>query len=271
MVANAPRPIPATADTTAARLEIAHRHAALPPVDGLDDGQIVALHTEFRDVAEALSGRTVDSRQRATVYYSIYEDSAGNFMFPMIASHGSMWGIKHTLRIQGFLDRFGFLLGKARLQRWTTALDAVRDVNRRVFVEIHSTFYFTRFYGRHPAAAQVVKPDVLALYNRIHAAIDEGVLLPYAERRQIYYDVFRHEQNDIVDPGVNDAARACQNPFMVSMLRVVRPRFAYFPKGERLRFTDFTSVDQRNREGLRALDFGEQVGAARVLEALGEY
>jgi hypothetical protein len=36
-------------------------------------------------------------------------------------------------------------------------------------------------------------------------------------------------------------------------------------------FTDFTDVEQRNAQGLRAMDFAEQVGDARVLEALSEY
>jgi hypothetical protein len=58
---------------------------------------------------------------------------------------------------------------------------------------------------------------------------------------------------------------------LVSVFKRVRPRFAYFPKGERLVFTDFTSVDQRNREGLRAMDFAELVGAPRVLEAMADY
>ena len=58
---------------------------------------------------------------------------------------------------------------------------------------------------------------------------------------------------------------------MVSVFKRVRPRFKYFPPGESLMFTDFTDVAQRNREGLRAMDFGEQVGAARVLAALAEY
>ena len=68
-----------------------------------------------------------------------------------------------------------------------------------------------------------------------------------------------------------DAAAACGSPWLVKVLRFVRPRFAYFPKGESLRFTDFTSVDQRNREGLRALAFAEQVGAQRVYDAMAEY
>ena len=51
----------------------------------------------------------------------------------------------------------------------------------------------------------------------------------------------------------------------------VSPRFAYFPRRERLWFSDFTSVDQRNREGMRACEFAEEVGPDRVLQALGEY
>ena len=95
--------------------------------------------------------------------------------------------------------------------------------------------------------------------------------LSRAARRHVYYEVFVHEQHDIVHPGVTTAASDTKSPLLVEALKRVRPRFAYFPPGESLRFTDFTSLIQRNREGLRALEFAEQVGAERVREAMREY
>ena len=240
----------------------AHRTAPVP------FEQLRADHEAMVAEATAVAGGTRDSRRRGEAYYALFEASGGNFMFPLVAAHGSLWGVRHTLRIEGLLRPFAFL---PFVRRWLAAFDAVRDVNRRVFIEIHSTFWFTKRHGHHPRAGEIVKPEVLALYNRIHAAIDRGERLPLEERRAIYYEVFVHEQHDIVDPEILDAAEACGTPLLVRLLRHVRPRFAYFPPGERLRFTDFTSVDQRNREGLRALAFAEQVGPERVREAMGEY
>lgn len=261
---------PTLSDTRAA-MERSQAHwdapEAHPAVTEL--AELHAAHARFVAHAMHLAGTTRDATRRAVVYYSVFEDSGGNFMFPMIASHGSLWGVRHTLRLErvlGTLERFS----RSRVRQWLDALDAVRDINRRVFVEIYSTFYFTRFYGEHPLADQVIKPEVLALYNRSHAAWREGRLLPYEERRAVYYDVFVHEQHDIVDPGIQQAAAACPG-WLVSVFQRVSPRFAYFPRAERLFFTDFTSVDQRNREGLRALDFAEEVGPARVLEAMADY
>jgi hypothetical protein len=260
---------PSMSDIRAQRDDARARWATHPGSASLQ--QLQAAHASIASVAVEISGSTLDARKRAIVYYALYEESGGNFMFPLVASHGSLWGVTHTSRIDRQLRRALPLSRHGRIDRWLAALDDVRDVNRRVFREIYTTFWFTRAYGHHPAAATLVKPEVLALYNRAHAAVAEHRLLPYEARRSIYYDVFVHEQNDIVDPGIQAAAEACGTPGLVRVLKHVRPRFAYFPRGERLYFTDFTDVEQRNREGLRACDFAEEVGAARVLEAMAAY
>lgn len=221
--------------------------------------------------AEEASGSTRSKHERARTYFQIYTDSAGNFMFPLVATHGSLWGVTHTERLEAWLRRTALPLSRhGRVQGWIDALDAVRDINRRVFVEIYTTFYWTREHGRHPDAGQFVDPDLLEVYNRVHDAIERDEPLSLEARRDVYYTVFVHEQDDIVDPGLK-AAMVGVDRWLVRALRVVRPRFRYFPRRERLRFTDFTDVEQRNREGLRALAFAEEVGAERVREAMAEY
>ena len=264
---------PSHDDTLASREDTSRRLESLVEAPSADVPfeQLVAAHASILALAEEKSGTTLDAHKRAVIYYSIYEDSQKNLLFPMIAAHGSLWGVKHTRRIDKVLRRVLPLSRHGRVDRWMQAIDAIRDINRRVFVEIYSTFYFTRFYGKHPRAGEIIKPEVLSLYNRVHQAIEEGRLLSYQERRSIYYDVFVHEQNDIVDPGIQDAVALCDAPLVVEVLKRVRPRFAYFPRRERLLFTDFTDVEQRNREGLRACDFAEEVGDARVLEAMSSY
>lgn len=233
-----------------------------------------ALRSEYEKIhakAELISGQSEDAVKRAILYYSVYLASEGNFMFPLIATHGSLWGVSHTLRIERGLQVLRPVGLGGRVQRWLECIDSIRDINRRVFVEIYSTFYFTRFFGRVPGVDAIIKPDILALYNRVHVAIETKKPLTLEGRREVYFDIFVHEQHDIVDPGLQDATKAAQNPVLVKLFSLVRPRFKYFPKGERLFFTDFTCVDQRNREGLRALAFAEQVGPERVLEAILEY
>lgn len=221
--------------------------------------------------ADRLSGTTLDAHRRARHYHAVYVASQGNFMFPLIATHGSLWGVTHTKRLERMLGVVHPFSRHGTVDRWMDALDRVRDINRRVFVEVHSTFHFTREHGLHPRAGDFVKPAILVLYNRVHEAVRTGRPLTLEERRDLYYDVFVHEQHDIVDPGIQDAAARCGNRLLVEAFKRVRPRFRYFPPGASLRFTDFTCVDQRNREGLRALDFAEQVGAERVYEAMDEY
>lgn len=239
--------------------------------DEMDEQALQCAYDEIHAVAETLSGESRDAVNRAVIYYSIFLDSEGNFMFPLIATHGSLWGVSHTLRIERGLDWLRPLSRHGRVQRWAESIDAIRDINRRVFVEIYTTFYFTRFFGKHPLAAQFVNPEVLSVYNATHAAIQSGLPLTRPQRREGYYTVFVHEQNDIVDPGIQEATQASKSWILVNAFSMVRPRFLYFPEGERLQFSDFTSVDQRNREGLRALDFAEDVGPERVLAAIEEY
>jgi hypothetical protein len=268
------RPAPTLLQTEAAREEAALRwqHFNVETVKSVSLGELTAAHATIHQVAENISGETTDCDKRAILYFSVYEDSGGNFMFPLVATHGSLWGVTHTLWLEGWVRRLLLPLSPGgTVQRWLDALDAVRDINRRVFVEVYSTFYFTRYYGSHPQAGELIKPEVLALYNRVHEAIARDEPLSYEERRDVYRDIFQHEQDDIVDPGIQDAVAMCANPAFVRPFAIVSPRFRYFPKGQRLFFTDFTSVDQRNREGLRALAFAEEVGTARVLEAMGEY
>jgi len=239
--------------------------------DEVDVQALRRAYEEINAVAETLSGGSRDAVERAVIYYSLYLDGDGNFMFPLIATHGSLWGVSHTLRIERAFALLQPLSRHGRVQRWAESVDAIRNINRRVFVEIYTTFYFTRFFGTHPLAAQFVNPEVLPVYNAVHEAIRSGCPLTRAQRREGYYTVFVHEQKDIVDPGIQDATLASKSRLLVGIFSVVRPRFLYFPKGKRLHFSDFTSVDQRNREGLRALDFAEDVGPERVLEAIEEY
>ena len=53
-----------------------HRHVSLP--------ELHAAYARFVSVATELGGTTRDATRRAVIYFSVYEDSGGNFMFPMM-------------------------------------------------------------------------------------------------------------------------------------------------------------------------------------------
>ena len=94
--------------------------------------------------------------------------------------------VSHTLRIERWFAK-SRLNKCAQVARWMEALDQIRDINRRVFTEIYTTFYFTRVFGAHPVAAQCVNPAVLLVYNRAHAAIQKQRPLTRVERKDVYY------------------------------------------------------------------------------------
>jgi hypothetical protein len=245
-------------------------HLAVDDPSAVPIERLREIHAEIAAEAVRISGTTRDALLRAVLYTALYEDSQRNFMFPLVAAHGSLWGVTHTETIDGALGPLRRVSRHGRVQRWLEALDDVRDVNRRVFREIYTTWHFTRYYGQHPSAAELVHPEVLAVYNRVHTAIRLQRPLTLDERRDAYFSVFVHEQEDIVDPGLH-AAAAAAGKLMLEAFKRVSPRFAYFPKGERLWFTDFTEVEQRNREGLRALAFAEQMGPDHVFAAMSDY
>lgn len=221
---------PTRGDVDAALADARGRWAKLsapqPASAPFDD--VRAAYEAISRHAHDISGTTHDDERRAVLYFAIFEDSGRSFMFPLIASHGSMWGVSHTERLDRLITPMLRVSRRGRVQRWLDGLDAVRDVNRRVFREIYTTFYFTRYFGRHPRAGELVNPDVLALYNRVHDAVARGERLDPEARRAVYFDVFVHEQEDIVDPGLKDAA-AWAGPLLVRLTKRVSPRFTYFP------------------------------------------
>ncbi len=232
---------------------------------------------QLRREAELLAGGINSLSQRAVVYHHLFEHSAGNHVFPLIAAHGAMWA-------KGYFQlgtRLGSLLSlrhaaspvtqAAKLAQLNSYADAFRDINRRVCIETYTAYHFTAQCGHHAAAAELIPPALLEELNRCHAARRRGRALSVEQKRKLFGAFFLWEQKTIVGPAVTAATLAFDWPLMRSL--ALRPliRFAYFPKLSVLAFKDFSCTAERIDKGFRAFDLAAGVGWDHVEKSARRY
>lgn len=237
--------------------------------------QLQSAYDELLQEGHELAGGLTDLAQRATVYHHIFRESGGGHIFPLIAAHGALWGrgwFAFGLRLaRGLVWQFPF--SKRARQEKLAALDefadAFRDINRRVCIDTYANFHFTRRFGDQPAASEIIPGALLNALNRIHASNDQGTPLTDAEKRDVFYSHFLYEQDTIVGSTVTSACAKLNWPLVKAI--ALRPvvSFAYLQK--RIWFRDFSSRDERIKNGLRAFDMAAQVGWERVESALDDY
>ena len=222
-----------------------------------------------------LAGGLNDLSQRATVYHHVFRESGGNHIFPLIAAHGALWARSWF--------SFGIKLGK--VLSWQYALDAqtrrgklaqlvefanvFRDINRRVCIDVYANFHFTKRFGDHPDAAEIVPTDLLNALNRIHTANRSGVELTDDERREVFVAHFLSEQKHIVGPAIEKAIADFNWPLLRAL--ALRPvvRFAYFRRT--FLFRNFANREERIARGLLAFNVDADVGWDNVERALRSY
>ncbi len=231
----------------------------------------------FHDEAVRLAGATHQLTQRAATYHHIYEDSGRNHVFPLIAAHGALWA-------RGYFA-FGMRLGEAisypyfltptrrkqKLDALEAFAEAFREVNRRVCVQIYTTYHFTKVYGNHPAAAEFVAPHLLAALNRIHVANRSGEPLDDQAKRDLFETHFLDEQETVVGPRIEKAVEQFNWPLMKSLALMPAVRFAYFPRGRWLQFWKFDHKEERIARGLKAFDIAARMGWKHTEATLDRY
>ena len=234
-------------------------------------------HEGLHNDATRLAGGLNDLAQRAAVYHHLYEHSGGNHAFPLLAAHGALWA-------RGYF-RLGMRLGwiwsltdlgspprrRLRMEKLAAFADAFRDINRRVCIEIYTSYHFTARFGTHAQAGEFIDPTLNEALGRLHAARQRGQELPDAEKRLVFEAFFRHEQAHVVGPSIADAVAAFDWPAMRAI--ALRPfiRFAYFPWRRALFFRDFARIEERIGNGLQAFDTAAEVGWPRVEACLRRY
>jgi hypothetical protein len=162
-------------------------------------------------------------------------------------------------------------LRQAQLESVRDFADTLRDINRRVCADTYASYHFAAFYGHHPHAAAIVAPELLDSLLRVHAARRAGRELPDAEKLTVFQAHFLNEQTHVVGPTIAEALVRLRWPLV--RLIAVRPpiRFAYFPRGRRLWFSDFSRREERIANGLIAFDLAARAGWQATAAALRDY
>ncbi len=227
--------------------------------------------------ATRLAGGLCDVSQRAATYRSLYRDSGGNHVFPLIASHGALWSKSYF--------RYGMLLGRCllwqyafwptlrrrRLSQLKAFADAFREINRQVCVDTYVSFHLVDQFPDHPSLTHLFEPDHLATLRRLHEAKARGQVLSDYEKREIFKTHFLREQERIVGPAIDRALSTFEWPLMRYLALKPTIAFKYFPHSVAFRFSNFSRREERIERGLQAFDTAANVGWKRTEQSLDEY
>lgn len=234
-------------------------------------------HELIRSEAVRCAGKPSDLVQRATQYLELFRHSGGNHGFTLLAAHGALWGSGHFRRGKRVGWLLSHLTGKSgaerrrQMQKIEAFALALKEINRRVFVETYTAYHLTAHFGDNPALAAYIPADLIASLNRCHVARRQGRLLAIEERRALFEAFFLWEQVNIVGPAVETAVAELDWPLLRRLSTKPPIGFAYFPRGKWLWFKAFDNSEERILRGRQAFDLGEKCGWDRVETSLWDY
>jgi hypothetical protein len=238
------------------------------------------LRTQFLQIQEEgrqLAGGLNDLAQRAAVYHHLFEVSGGNHIFPLIAAHGALWArgyFKFGMQLSRILSWQFFDSATKRqthLQQVEQFADAFRDINRKVCIDTYTQYHFTKRFGDHPDAGQLVNPRLSKALMSVHQANQQQTELLDSQKRDVYEAHFLNEQDAMVGPSIEQAVTDFDWPLAkwISLKPLVR--FAYFPPGKFFWFHNFSYKQERIARGLKAFDLAAKVGWKNVEQSLDHY
>lgn len=239
--------------------------------------QLRSHYTQQRERAARLAGELIDIPRRAILLNEIFLDSGGNHTFSTMAAHGALWAFRF-FEVGGQLGRiiawryfYNPQERAFRLGLLNQFAEGFREVNRQVFIDTFSNYYFTRDYGRETGAEQIVQPSLLEALNRVHAARESGQSLDASQKREIFEQSLQWEQELTVAPGVQKTVSQFACPVMVTLCTKPIVRFAYFPRLNYMFFRDFRDKTERIQKGLLAYELAARRGWDDVVASQRNY
>ncbi len=243
----------------------------------MDVDELKLVYDQIKAQADVLAGNLMDIPSRVSILTHMYLDSGRNHAFSQIAAHGALWGLAY-FESGGSLGRLiakrYFYNRKEKAYRMGILrefAEAFRCVNRQVCIDTYANYEFTKRYGKESGADQVVPANLLEALNRVHHARESGTQFASDEKKQIFEQSFRCEQEITVAPGVADAVASFNCPIMRWLCLHPIVRFSYFPNLKYFFFRDFSSTDERIEKGMTAYDLAERAGWDRVYESMEFY
>lgn len=231
----------------------------------------------FQAEGTELAGALGDFQSRAGAYCELYRHSAGNFVFPLIAAHGALWGAGHMRRGMALARATTRVTGlspeetERRLAMVTDFTDTLKDINRQVLIRTYTAYQLTRTHATDPALADYIPKSLIAPLATCHAARREGWRMNDAARRALFEAAFLWEQDAVVGPRLEAAIPHFDWPLIRALSLKPPIGFAYFGPLQWLWFRDFGDRRERLKHGLRAYDIAIRRGLDTVEARLVEY
>lgn len=231
----------------------------------------------LREKGFALAGGLSDLSQRASVYHHMYEDSGHRNVFPLIAAHGALWASGYFRKgmLGGKILSAQYFLVPWRIRENLASLaefaDKFRDINRRVCAESYAIYYYTKTHPEDEFIRSMIGGEFSEIICECHRANELGNPFSGSSRKELFYQFFRWEQENIVAPSVMAAYETFHWPSVKYLALRPTVEFSYFGKGFTLPFDDFSSKEERMNKGLMAYLRAEEVGLAHVEDSLRRY
>ena len=239
--------------------------------------QLESLYSRQKELASQAAGDLTDIPRRAVLLNEIYLDSGENHTFSQIAAHGALWAYRF-FEVGGRLGRiiawryfYNSRERAFRLGLLNQFAEGFREVNRLVFIDTFTNYYFTREYGREAGADQLIQPSLLEALNRVHQARQTSESLSAAQKKEVFEQSFFWEQELTVAPGVQKTVAQFECPIMVALCTKPFVRFAFFPALNYILFRNFADKAERIDKGMRAYDMAARRGWVRVVNSLRDY
>ena len=239
--------------------------------------QLQSLYSRQKQRSTQLAGELLDIPRRAVLLNEIYRDSGENHCFSQIAAHGALWAYRF-FEVGGRLGRliawryfYNATERAYRLGLLNRFAEGFREVNRLVFIDTHTNYYFTREFGREAGVETLIQPSLLDALNRVHRARETGGILTPQEKKDVFEQSFFWEQELTVAPGVQKTVSQFECPIMVALCTKPPVRFAYFPRLSYLFFHNFADKTERIEKGMRAYDMAARGGWDHVVASQRNY
>lgn len=236
-----------------------------------------SAYDSIRAEATRVAGAPLDMPQRAMFLYEIYQDSGGNYAFPLVALHGALWGYKFFEVTGPIGDEIAlrYFYSSTEMQEKKQLLHAFslsfQETNRSVFIDTYTNYYFTKKFGTEAGAERFVNPVLLKALNLVHRARKERRQLDEDDRRSIFETALYYEQELTVGPRVRAAVQAFHCPVLTFLALKPIVHFAYFPKGTEFFFKDFSDQQERILRATDAYDIANSVGWESVKSSIKDY
>ncbi len=231
-------------------------------------------HAILRAHAARIAGAPGDIAQRVMAHHQIYRDSNANHTFPLVALHGALWAagffettgrLGDALRARYFYDARERAF---RMQLLGGFAEGFKSVNRQVFIDTFTNYFFTRHYGTRPDASGYMHPDLFAALNTMHAATREGRTMDAAQKRHLFLQALQFEQEVTVAPGVRAEVSKFDCPILTFLCLRPIVRFAYFPRRTYFWFRNFADTSERIARALASYDIAARAGWTVVEDAM---